>query len=102
MRMEKELVFCQAKAEFTGLSEDEVWNAIEGDDYGDNPITGEVTRLGAEFLGRFRAYAEERGGPSAAAVVQVAARCPIERVAILTLLRYVEVRRGRVWSTALN
>ena len=99
--MEKELVFCQARAEFEGLSEDEVWDAIEGDNYGESPITAEVTRLGAEFLARFKDYADERGGVPASAV-QVEARCPIERVAILTLLRYVEVRRGGVRSAALH
>jgi len=102
MPLEKELVLCQARAEFTGLSEDEVWDAIESDNYGENPITGEVTRLGAEFLARFKGYADERGGSAAATVLRVAARCPIERVAILTLLRYVEFRRAGVRSSAFH
>lgn len=89
--MKKELVFCKARAEFTSLSESEVWNAIEGDVYNDNRITAEVARLGAQFLAQFKAYADEHGGPVAPGAIQVAAQCPIERVAILTLLRYVEV-----------
>ena len=69
--MEKELVFCQARAEFKGLSEDEVWDAIEGDNYGESPITAEVTRLGAEFLARFKDYADERGGVPAGALLNL-------------------------------
>jgi hypothetical protein len=95
MPVDEELLFCEARAEFTRLSEDEVWDAIESDEYGDNPITGEVTRLGAEFLARFKAYADERGGAVPAGAVQVETRCAIERVAVLTLLRYVGARTGR-------
>ncbi len=99
---DEELRFCEARAEFAGLSEDEIWDAIEGDDYNENPITAEVARIGAEFLSRFKAYADERGGAVPTAAVHVAARCPIERVAILTLLRYVEVHSAGVRSAAVH
>lgn len=98
---EEGLTFCSARPEFVGLSECDVWDAIEGDHYGDNPITCEVTRLGAEFLTKFKAFADERGCVPIG-VLQVDARCPIERVAILTLLRYVEARSGGAHSGAVH
>lgn len=98
---EEELTFCRARPEFVALSEEDVWDAIADDDYGESPITGEVTRLGAELLAQFKSYADERGAVPLG-VVKIEARCPIERVAILTLLRYVDVHRGGVRSSAIH
>jgi len=66
-----------ARPEFVHISEAAVWAAIEHDDGG--PIAAEVMRLGIEIAKRLKARAEqepERG-------MQVRARCPIERVAVL-------------------
>ena len=89
----KRISLCSARPEFVDLSEDDIWEAMAGDDYGENPITCEVTRLGAEFVARFKAYADEHR-PAPAEVLRVDAHCPIERVAIVTILRYVEECRA--------
>lgn len=87
------LTFCSTRPEFRALSEDEVLAAVENDDNGGNPIVAEITRLGAEFLARLRAYTDERGGVGARALL-VDARCPIEKFAIETVMRFVTARNG--------
>ena len=78
-----------ARPEFTKLSEAEVWEAIDGDTYGENPITAEVTRLVARYTVRFKACVGRHGNvPPHILLVQV--RWPIERVAVLLLVGFVE------------
>jgi hypothetical protein len=95
------LTLCTARPEFAGLSEDEVRKALAMDTYGQNPITGEVARLGAELLTRLKAYADEHR-PVPAEALYVDARCPIEKVAILTVLQYAKSRNGGDRFAALH
>lgn len=97
----EELTLCTTRPEFRALSEDDVLAAVENDDYGESPITAEVTRLGAEFMARLKAYTDERGGVEPRAVL-VGARCPIEKFAIETVMRYVEAHRGSVGTVRLH
>jgi hypothetical protein len=77
-----------ARPEFTCLSEAEVWNAINGNDCAENPITAEVTRLVANYTARFMVCARqyENVPPQ---IMFVRARWPIERVAVLLLVGLV-------------
>lgn len=98
---EEGLTLCTARPEFAALSEADVLKAIAGDDYGESPVTAEVTRLGVEFMARFRAYVEEHGYFEPR-IMQADAQCPIEKVAILTVVRYVEAHRGSVGTVAVH
>lgn len=95
------VALCTTRPEFRELSEDDVLAAVANDDYGESPITAEVTRLGVEFMARFRAYVEEHGYFEPR-IMQADAQCPIEKVAILTVVRFVEVHRGRVGVVAVH
>lgn len=75
-----------ARPEFTKLSEAEVWEVINGDPFGENAITGEVTRLVAHYTVRLKACFDRRGDVSPC-VMHVQARWPIERVAVLTMAK---------------
>lgn len=68
-----------ARHEFVQVSEAEVWAAIESDDGG--PIVAEAIRLAVELARRLKARAEN--DPECG--MQVRARCPIERVAVLMI-----------------
>jgi len=68
-----------ARHEFVHVSEDEVWAAIENDDGG--PIVAEAIRLAVELARRLKTRAENE--PECG--MQVRARCPIERVAVLMM-----------------
>jgi hypothetical protein len=68
-----------ARQEFVHVSEAEVWAAIESDDSG--PIAAEAIRLAVELARRLKARAENE--PECG--MQVRARCPIERVAVLMM-----------------
>jgi hypothetical protein len=81
----------EARPEFRRLSESEVWKTIDGDAFNDNPVTAEVTRLGVAYMCWVKARAK-RHGPGNVPPVEV--RWPIERVAVLMVMSYVEMERG--------
>jgi hypothetical protein len=70
----------RARPQFVHLSEAEVWKAIAEDAGG--AVEAEVTRLVAELTVRLMARTGDGPEPGG---MQVRARCPIERVAVLML-----------------
>lgn len=98
---EEDQTLCTARPEFAALSEADVLKALASEDCGNNSVTAEVTRLGVEFVARFRAYVEEYGyfDPR---IMRADANCPIEKVAILTAIRFVEAHRGRIGVVAVH
>lgn len=82
-----------ARPEFTNLSEDFVWKAIREDPEQGTPISGEVTRLMVECMGTFKALFGE-DGYLPPRVLRIEARCPIEKVAVLMVMRFVEAETG--------
>jgi hypothetical protein len=68
-----------ARPEFVHVSQAEVCAAIEND--GGGPIVAEVIRLAMELSKRLKARTENE--PECG--IQVRARCPIERVAVLMM-----------------
>ena len=71
----------RTRPQFVHLSEAEVWKAIAEDAVGS--VGAEVTRLVAELTVRLMSCAGD--GPAPGGGMQVRARCPIERVAVLML-----------------
>lgn len=90
---EEGITLCTARPEFRELSHEEVLAAVGKDDSAESPVMSEIMRLVGEFLDRFEAYAEEHGalGQDGAAL-HVAAKCPIEKVAILAAIHHLAVR----------
>jgi hypothetical protein len=89
-------ILCSARPEFTALSAAEVRNAIENDSEGNNPVTKEVLRLGAEFLARFKIYVDQHGFKSRGMNFPV--RCPIEKIAIEVLMAFIAAETASVRS----
>lgn len=88
-----------ARPEFRNLSESEVWNAIKDDAFADNPITAEVTRLVVAYMCTFKACAK-RKGPVPPDILHVEVHWPIERVAVLMVMSYIETETGAPpWAT---
>ena len=84
---EEILTLPAARPEFIYLSEDEVWKAVDEDD-GNDPVNCEVTRLAAQYMMSIKAHCEQHGYVSSR--MRFAPRCPIEKVAIHIVVRYVE------------
>jgi hypothetical protein len=82
-----------ARPEFTSLSEAEVWKAVNEDPLQRTRIAGEVTRLVACYWSSFKAHFNEQRYV-APRLLHVEARCPIEKVAILLLVKFVEDETG--------
>lgn len=76
-----------ARPEFTGLAEAEVWDALEHDT--DGKVAAEVTRLIASYTLLMKACAA-RHGPVPPEVLHVSVRWPIERVAVLMLVMFLQ------------
>ncbi|MFN7112849.1 MAG: hypothetical protein ACK4PK_00640 [Alphaproteobacteria bacterium] len=87
---EKRWTFPKANPEFLYLSEREVWQAL--DSRADlNAIEAEVTRLVARFFTQYKNYIEANGLDNLPPhIMHVAASCPIERVAVKIMVRYIE------------
>lgn len=82
-----------ARQDFINLSEDEIWQAISEAISGkldSNPIAVEVARLAIEYMTRFRGHLTQ-DGYEPAPILQVGVRSPIEKVAVLMVVKYVEV-----------
>jgi len=90
---EKTLTLPAARPEFTNLSEDFVWKAIREDPEQGTPISGEVTRLMVECMGTFKALFGQDGYVPPRAL-RIEARCPIEKVAGLLAMRFIEGEAG--------
>jgi len=86
-----EFRFFEARPEFLNLSEAEVWDAINTDD--DSDIAAEVTRLACAFWERFQALARRDKQPLPS-LTKISVQCPIERVAVIIMLGYVDAEAG--------
>lgn len=87
---EKVWTFPKANPEFFHLSEREVWAAL-GAQEDDNTIEAEVTRLVAGFFSRYKNYIEANDLQNLPPqIMHVTTRCPIERVAVKIMVRYIE------------
>lgn len=86
-------MFSGARPEFAHLSEAEVWAALDRDDDDDNSIACEVTRLICCFWKRFQDSARKHGNIPPE-IMHVSTRCPIEKVAVLIMIGYVESETG--------
>ena len=82
-----------ARPEFIALSEAEVWKAVHDDPEQQHPIAAEVTRLVTRYMAEFMAYFGEREH-APQRVLRVEARCPIEKVAVLMVVTFVEAEAG--------
>lgn len=94
---EKVWTFPRANPAFIHLSEREIWAAL-GAQENDNAIEAEVTRLVVSFFERYKTYIEANGlqhlPPQ---IMHITTRCPIERVAVLIMARYIETE---AWDKA--
>jgi hypothetical protein len=81
-----EFRFYEAKPAFLPLTEAEIWEAINKND--DSNIAAEVTRLACLFWERFRKVARQGHAPPH--VTRISVQCPIERVAVIIMLGYIE------------
>lgn len=82
-----------ARPEFINLSEAEVWKAVDEDPEQRYPIAGEVTRLVAQCMTKFKSHFNQHGYVPPR-VLRIEARCPIERVAVLIVVKFVEGKTG--------
>lgn len=91
--------FAEAQPEFTHLSEEEVWAAMDRDD--DNKIACEVTRLICCFWKKFMRIAKKYQNIPPE-IMHVSVCCPIERVAVVALIGYVRSETGSAASVMLH
>jgi hypothetical protein len=89
-------MLCSARPAFASLSERDIRTAIENDPECNNPVTQEVMRLGAEFLATFKLYVDQHGFEARGPNFPV--RCPIEKVAIETIVAFVQAHASS-WQT---
>ena len=82
-----ELEMISARPEFQALTEAEVFEGLRDDEC---PIACEVTRLIVNFFVKFRSLVRVHGSVPPHAM-HVAARCAIEKVAVVILVEYVRV-----------
>lgn len=81
--------FPKANPEFIHLSEREVWAALGAPENGP-AVEAEVMRLVVSFFDRYTSYVEANGLQSLPPqMMHITTRCPIERVAVLIMVRYV-------------
>lgn len=88
-----EFTFFEAKPQFLSLSEAEVWDAINRDD--DSDVAAEVTRLACMLWQKFQTMARQNDGPPPY-ITKISVQCPIERVAVIIMLGYIETETGSV------
>jgi hypothetical protein len=85
------LAFSETRSEFAHLSEAEVWAAIN--ENGESPISCEVTRLVCCFWKRFQDCARKHHNVPPH-IMHVAVRYPIERVAVIMMIGFIESETG--------
>jgi hypothetical protein len=90
---EEILMLPAARPEFINLSEAEVRKVIDEDPWQCNPITGEVTRLVVQCMTKFKAHFGQPGYVPPR-ILRIEARCPIEKVAVLLVVRFMEAEAG--------
>lgn len=81
-----------ARQDFINLSEVEIWEALREAISGkldSNPIAVEVARLVIECMTRFQGHLTQDGYVPAR-ILRVDVRSPIEKVALLMVVKYVE------------
>ena len=98
---QKILTLPAARPEFMNLSEADVWKAIEDDPWQCNPVTGEVTRLVVQCMGTFRAHFGQDGYVPPR-ILRIETRCPIERVAMLLVVKFVQVEGGAACEVTVH
>jgi hypothetical protein len=76
----------RARAPFRGLSEEEVFREMEIEN---SRAAAEVTRLVAAYFCKFKASLQDRG-LAAASAIMIDVSCPIENVAVFTLLAFLD------------
>ncbi|MGB6940780.1 MAG: hypothetical protein WBE37_00120 [Bryobacteraceae bacterium] len=89
---EKILTLPAARPEFMNLSEADAWKAIADDPWQCNLISGEVTRLVVQCMGTFKAHFGQDG--YVPRILRIETRCPIERVAVLLVVKFVQDEGG--------
>lgn len=82
-----------ARPEFIHLSEAEVWKTVDEDPWQCNAISGEVTRLVVQCMGTFKAHFGQDGYVPPR-ILRIETRCPIERVAVLLVVKFVQIEGG--------
>jgi hypothetical protein len=92
--------FFGAKQAFACLTEAEVWAAIRLDDE-DNEIVAEVTRLACILWKEVRAQARQESALPIH-ISRISVRCPIERVAVVIMLRYIETEADAAPDATLH
>lgn len=96
--------FPKTNPEFTHLSEREVWTALDRQaDDNAIEIEAEVRRLVASFFNRYKAYIEANGLENLPPqIMHITTRCPIERVAVLIMVRHIETATMDMPPTLLH
>ncbi len=84
-----------ARPEFRHLVAAEIWKAVGSGNASADPLAAEVTRLAVAYLAAFKARADQHG--IAPHVLQVRVRWPIEKVALLLVVRFMEAEGGAVF-----
>ncbi len=97
----KLLTLPAARPEFTNLSEASVWKAIVDDPQQGSAIAAEVTRLMVECLKTFKAHVGPDGSvPSR--LLRIDTRCPIEAVAAMMAVKYIEDEAGAACEVTVH
>lgn len=89
-----------ARPEFTALSEAEVWKAVD-DDSGNNRIAAEVTRLVAGYAIALKARVDRHGNVPPQ-ILHVRVQSPIERVAVLMMMGFVDALGGTAYPVTVH
>jgi len=76
----------RARAGFRGLSEEEVFREMEIEN---SRAAAEVTRLVAAYFCKFKTALQDQG-LAAASAIMIDVSCPIENVAVFTLLAFLD------------
>jgi hypothetical protein len=93
-----------ARQDFINLSEAEIWQAINEAISGkldSNPIAVEVARLVIEYMTRFQGHLTQDGYVPAP-ILQSGVRSPIEKVAVLMVVKYVEAEALEVGAVTIH
>jgi hypothetical protein len=98
---QKILTLPAARPEFTNLSEACVWKAIVDDPQQGGAIAAEVTRLMVECMKTFKACVG-KDGPAPSRFLRIDTRCPIETVAVLLAVKYIEDEAGAACVGAVH
>jgi hypothetical protein len=89
---EHKLEIPSARPEFRELHATEVWKAVGGGNPDVNPVVAEVTRLAVAYLAAFKSHADQYG--NAPPTLPLRVRWPIEKVAVLLVVKFMEAEGG--------